>query len=1184
MKDGNIRKILISSIKVKYPEIRIYQEKAIGGSVCDIMAVTDRLIGYEIKSDQDNYSRIESQVKWYDLFFDFNYIVVGQKHADSAINKVPEYWGIIEITEDRIVELRKPSKNKFVSTDRQLSILWKLELKNLLNYFKLPMFALKSKDFISSRLVESVPDEELKAQIVYELMHRDYSVYGAEDYSEYYKNDTADEFDTRLIELIDCVSEMNMEQMTLDEWIEIYSKARQISSVKEEKKPVSIRKAHEITYENIEVSPGVPWIGPKIIEEFVYYLKYENDGGKSPVNYEPITGNWFIEGKSAGDQLPRCYNEYGIKRYNALYILEATLNLREIKLYKDSTIYDEENTTAALEKQKDILNLFKEWVWSDEDRKWEIEEAYNNLFGKYKKEKYDGSKLEFPNMKESYSLYDYQKDAVQRIISTPNTLLAFDVGAGKTYIMITAAMLLRQRGIARKNMFVVPNNIVGQWEKIFTDLYPKAKLLVIEPKNFKRPVRDKAMQQMKYGDYDGIIIAYSCFEMIPISSDYMTTELHSKLTVLDEEIRDVEWESGSRAALENLKKSIIKTTKDMLKSMDCSSTAITFDDLEINTLFLDEAHNYKNLPIRTKLRNIRGINTQGSSKCMGMLQKVRYVQNTNGGRGVVFATGTPLCNSIADAYAMQMYLQHDDMVSTRLEVFDNWIKTFARPEVVTEIDVDTQNFRAVNRLAQFFNLTELSKMFSQIAIFHAMDKEDGIPDFEEYSDCIIPENDDLKEYMLLLAERAERIHMKEVTPSFDNMLKVSTDGRKAALDLRLVEQEQSEQFSKVSLCAKKVKEIYDSFEKCSQLVFCDYSTPKSDEFNVYADIKEKLVSMGIPEKEIAFVHSYHTEERKLALYEKVNKGEVRVLIGSTFKLGIGANVQTKLKAIHHLDVPWRPADMVQREGRILRRGNTNKNVMIFRYICEGSFDAYSWQILETKQRFISQFLEGSAYQRSSSDLEENILNYAEVKALALADPRMKTLAEMENKLGNLHILSNKFAESITGLKDDEQRLTTEIQALEVQISGSVENQKYLKNRTETEYKSIRKELVNLLTAEKLNAKAQMIGNVWGFDISTPAVLTAGKMKFIVSKNGARYSIESSDSAMGNARKVTNFFQGLPEYIDKLNKSLDEKKAVLLKVKDEMNKLNPYVDEIRELEASISRLRYEIGVIDEWSFE
>lgn len=1177
MNDKAIRKILIAFLKTKFREIRIYQEKSIGGSICDLMAVADCLIGFEIKSDLDNFARIDKQIYNYNDFFDFNYIVVGKNHKETVRSKVPYNWGIIVIEEDNVTVTRKPQKNNKYNIKKKLSVLWKLELKNLLNYFRLPMYAQRSSEFIVDRLAESVQPEELSKRVTYELMHRDYSIYDAQDYTQYYKNVDFSDFDYQRFELMDNVSEMDLQQVTLDEWIEIYRKAKAVGAIKEEKVKEHLpRPEHEITYKDIEVSPGVPWVSKRIIQDFVYYIvRKDHKYPDHNVNYEPITGNWFIGNKNSANYYPSCISKYGIKEYNALYILEATLNLREIKIHKNNK-YDEETTLAALEKQRVVNELFKNWVWLDEDRKWEIEEAYNNLFGKYKKQHYDGSGLEFPDMNKDYELFDYQKDAVQKIISNSNTLLAFDVGAGKTYIMIAAAMLMRQQGLSRKNMFVVPNNIVGQWEKMFTELYPSARLFVIEPKSFKAPVRDKVIRQMKYGDYDGIIIAYSCFEMIPLSIKYIQSRMHEKLGMLNAAIRRIGYERGSQAALTKERDNIIKLTHELIEDMDYDPEMLTFDELEINTLFLDEAHNYKNVPIRTKLRNLRGINTKGSLKCYEMLQKVRSVQVSDKGHGVVFATGSPLCNSLADAYTMQMYLQYEDMERNRLEVFDNWVKTFAKPEKVAEVDVDAQHYRYVTRFSKFFNLPELSRMFSDVAVFHAMETEDGLPETEGYTDCVIEKNDDLTAYMLFLASRTDTIREGGVSPKEDNMLKVSTDGRKAALDLRLVKKEQPSETSKITECTKNVKRIYDENADCAQLIFCDYSTPKKDEFNVYREIKDRLINMGIPDKEIAFIHSYKTEERKVALYENVNAGKVRVLIGSTFKLGIGVNVQQRLKAIHHLDVPWRPADMIQREGRIIRKGNTYENVYIFRYVCEGSFDAYSWQILENKQKFISQFLMGSAYQREAKDLEENVLSYAEVKALALSDPRMRTLAEKENELTNIRILNNKFIESRRNMTIDIENAGSDIKNLRELIQASEINREELADKSKSDYKELRKELSDILIPESIIEENILLGEFWGYKIFTPNAQRQTKPIILLKKNGAVYRIEMGDSHTGNALRVTNFLESLDKFIEERHKMIKEKQDYIEQAKQASAENNPYTEQLKQLEKQVIGLRHELS--------
>jgi len=578
----------------------IYQEKSIGSAICDVMVVTDKLIGFEIKSDGDNYQRLARQVEYYNKFFDENYIVVSEKHIVSAETRAPKNWGIIYIVDDSVKIFRNPSKNTMVSRRNQLSVLWKLELKNLLIKNQLPMYALRDKGYISDEICRQVESSVLGEQIAYELLHRDYSIFDAEDYTIYNKNDSFK--NVPVFDIIDALSEENFEKITLDQWISLYQQAKTIQKEKEviyAKKEV-IRDPHEITFESIEVSLGVPWIGVKIIDDFINEVFFDNAYQRNWADYEPVTGAWHINDKKAWNISNSNVNaKYGTIRYNALQITEATLNLREIKLYDNHNKFDETETLAVLEKQKLINERFKTWVWEDEDRKWLIEEAYNKIFSKFKHEKYEGKVLEFPEMNSEFSLFDYQKDAIQRIITKKNTLLAFDVGAGKTYIMIAAAMKMKEMGISQKNMFVVPNNIVGQWEKIFTTLYPKAKVLTIEPKTFKPQMRQKALTQIKNGDYDGIIIAYSCFEMIPLSVKYITDNMQRKLSKIEGAIKNLRTNNRYVWGETTLQREIqhIKTlTKDLLKTPTKYYTDIAFEDLEINTIFLDEAHNYKNIP------------------------------------------------------------------------------------------------------------------------------------------------------------------------------------------------------------------------------------------------------------------------------------------------------------------------------------------------------------------------------------------------------------------------------------------------------------------------------------------------------------------------------------------------------------------------------------------------------------
>ena len=633
-------------------------------------------------------------------------------------------------------------------------------------------------------------------------------------------------------EIVDTLSEQDFGEMTLDRWIALYAQAKELQKSKEDLSRVRTapRAPHDIPYTDIEVSLGVPWVSEQIIDDFCYVLRTGDEKlaermhwAHKIIRYEPLTGYWYVEDKQRtahwyGDRT-RLERTYGLPSYNALYILEAALNLREIRRET------KEETLAAQEKQEPIEKLFKEWVWQDEDRRWEIEEAYNQIFQGCRNKEYSGRELKFPEMSPDITLFDYQKDAVMRVISEKNTLLAFDVGAGKTYIMIAAAMKMRQEGRSRKSLFVVPNHIVGQWELIFKQMYPTAKVLSVDPAAFRPQLRQKVLGQIQRGDYDGIIMAYSCFEMIPLSKEYLMEQLERKLRELDASLPE-SWKERyflrTGAAVEREKAYLKKQIFGLIGTLKTRTEAITFDQLEINTLFVDEAHNFKNIPLRSNLKGISGVNITGSKKCLEMLYKVRCVQERNQGRGAVFATGTPLCNSISDTYAMQMYLQYDKMKETHLDRFDNWVKSFAKPERICEIDVDTSKYRFVLRFAHFFNLPELSRLFSQIAAFHAVDNKEGVPRLERYSDVILPRNAALQGYMDQLCQRSEKIRAQQVDKTADNMLKVSTDGRKAALDLRLVKQEQpGGESSKVRRCVRQVVEIYKEHNGCSQIIFCD---------------------------------------------------------------------------------------------------------------------------------------------------------------------------------------------------------------------------------------------------------------------------------------------------------------------------------------------------------------------------
>lgn len=1194
MNAQEIKNILIAYLKATNREIRIYQEKSIGDAVCDLMTVTNCLTGYEIKSDLDNYRRLNNQITAYDRFFEKCYIVVGGRHLKSAGEKVPGHWGIITIQSDHVI-INRAARAGNPACASQLSVLWKLELTNLLTKTGLPLYTYKSKQYIIDQIVEHLDRTEIKRHVAYELMHRDYKLFNATDYSLHFGGGQAEDATEAVsglpaAEIVDALSEQNLEEMTLDHWIALYAQAKELQKSKENLSRVRAapRTPHDILYTDIEVSLGVPWVSAGIIDDFNYVLRTGDETladkrhwAHKQVNYEPLTGYWFVADKPYtsrwyGDKT-RLERTYGLPSYNALYILEAALNLREIRRET------EEETLAALEKQADIEKLFKEWVWQDEDRRWEIEEAYNKLFQDCRAKEYSGRELKFPEMSPDVTLFDYQKDAVMRVISEKNTLLAFDVGAGKTYIMIAVAMKMRQEGQSRKNLFVVPNHIVGQWELIFKQMYPAAKVLSVDPAAFRPQLRQKVLGQIQCGDYDGIIMAYSCFEMIPLSKEYLMEQLGQKLRELNASLpggRRDRYLPGIGVALDREENYIKKQIFGLIGTLEDCTEAITFDRLEINTLFVDEAHNFKNIPLQSNLKGISGVNITGSKKCLEMLHKVRCVQESNQGRGVVFATGTPLCNSISDAYAMQMYLQYDKMRETHLDRFDNWVKSFAKPERVCEIDVDTSKYRFVLRFARFFNLPELSRLFSQIAAFHAVDDKEGVPRLERYSDVILPRNAALQGYMDQLCQRSEKIRARQVDKTADNMLKVSTDGRKAALDLRLVRQEQpGGESSKVWRCVQQVVEIYKEHDGCSQIIFCDHSTPRTEKFNIYGELKQELMKQGIPPKEIAFIHSCRSEAEKVQLFEQVNRGAVRVLLGSTFKLGIGANVQTRLKAIHHLDVPWRPSDMVQREGRILRRGNRYQEIKIFRYIAEGSFDSYSWQLLETKQRFISRFLSGSEYQRSASDLEENVLTYAQVKALAISQPLMKVLAEKENELRRLRILSNNHVHTQEAQRQTIAEQEKQLTILKKRLTATERNVSFVGGISEDGFQAAYKNVKTVLTEDVILGRTASPPelSVLGFGIAIPGVeqQNAKKPYIVLSRNGANYPVDMGSSSAGNARRVVNFLKRLHELPKRIGEQRDECLREIERLKELSRETNPYWDNMKSLEKEILQIRSQI---------
>lgn len=943
-----------------------------------------------------------------------------------------------------------------------------------------------------------------------------------------------------------------------------------------------------VAAKDIYITLGSPWVPIDIIDDFISYIL------KTPFTgtmHDELTGTWEIPYK--GEYVYRCSvaatHTYGTSRMPALYILEKTLNMKTVAV-KDEVIchtnasgkkrvINKSETVLALEKQQKMIKAFQKWVWTDEKRKERLEMIFENNFSCVRRRIFDGSFLDFPTMSPTIRLYPHQKNAVARILFSPNTLLAHDVGSGKTYIMIAAGMELKRMGLSNKNLYVVPNNIVGQWEKLFSAMYPDAKLLCVEPKHFTPAKREDVLEQIRDEDFDGIIMAYSCFEQIPLSKDFYMEQLKGTLDNISALASNI---NKATSKLERKKEAVRKALSTLELAMDNMYDTVYFDELGITRLFVDEAHNYKNVPIETKVDKVLGISKKGSKKCQDMMDKVCLVQKQNNGGGVVMATGTPITNSITDAYVMQKYLQSGELAMLDLQSFDSWIGMFAERVTEFEIDVDTSSYRLATRFSKFHNLPELTALLSSIADFHQVDSSVGIPDFDGYKDTLISKTSEFAAYLDDISARAEQVRQGIVSRSDDNMLKITTDGRKAALDMRLVKPNSGFTYqSKVAGCAENVFKLYSDTQsdKSTQLIFCDSSTPKNG-FNVYDEVKRLLVAMGVPSEEIAFIHDAGTESKREKLFSRLRSGDVRILIGSTFKLGLGVNIQNKLIAVHHLDVPWRPADMTQREGRILRQGNENQKVYIYRYITEGSFDAYSWQLLETKQRFISGLLSGSLTERSGSDIESTVLDYAEVKALAVGNPLIKERVEAANELTRYLSLQRKAIDNHIRLEKELMELPARImrqkeliEKCECDIEFYRSN---VKEYSKEERKYIRQKLFSAVKGNVLKHSETPSITYQGFQIVLPANMTAEKPYVWLQKSG-RYYVELGDTEIGGLIRIDNYLDNLGEHLVKLKEGLSNLCGRQNALKAEVTKKEDYVDRIEELKKRLEKLDKKLGV-------
>lgn len=954
----------------------------------------------------------------------------------------------------------------------------------------------------------------------------------------------------------------------------------------------TLRRHPGIPASDIFVTLGSPWLPTDVVEDFIKYLLHAYP---VRVSHDLNTGSWSVDATT--------YNAlntitYGTNRMTASHIIESTLNQSNITITdayyvfgnKVKRVKNEKETLLVLEKQKKILEKFHQWVFSDDSRRRRLESIYNTLYCTNFARIYDGSFLKFPDLSKDVTLFDYQKDAVARIIFSPNTLLAHDVGSGKTFEMIAAAHELKRMGLSNKNLIVVPNDIVNQWESLYKEMYPNAHILVIRAKDFTPAKKNDTLSRIINEDFDSIIIPYSSFDKIPLSPDFYRMELYKEIENNVSSIKSLN-NSRTSTVLRNYRKyhqhGYLEEMEEKIGERE--EDVIYFEDLKIDRLFLDECHNYKNATIDTNISAL-GINVSGSKKCDEMMDKVHYVQKEHNGGGVVFASGTPITNSITDIYNIQRYLQEGELALLKLNNFNSWIANYAEMVDRFEIDVDTSKCRMVRRYADFKNLPELTSLLSNIADFHHIEKDKDLPEFKGYTDVVVPHRPEFIKFLRDISKRADLVRshnprlLKPATilgekNSYNNMLNITTDGRKAALDIRLIDNKlKFDRRSKVYYCANNVRDLYikTNENKGTQLIFCDISTPK-DSFNIYDELKSLLSNMGIPSEEIGFIHDATTDKKRNELFKLVNDGKIRVLIGSSFKLATGVNVQNRLVAIHHIDVPWRPSDMVQREGRIIRQGNTNKEIYIYRYICENSFDAYSWQILESKQIFISRLLNNQLDVRQAEDLDDSVLNYAEVKALAVGDPLIEQRVNTQNRLSRLLLINSasiakkeKLRQTLAGIENNKSIWEQEIANAKKDLEMSLKPENREVELSEFEKKDFKETLFQAMFSGS-DDKEKVVTTYRGFRIVVSPKQYDSENLFIFLQGSNRYYVKLGSSPVGYLIRINNFINGLEKHIEELTTRYHNNMEYYEYGQKELAKKDDFQEEIIRLQVQLKRI-------------
>jgi len=860
------------------------------------------------------------------------------------------------------------------------------------------------------------------------------------------------------------------------------------------------------------------------------------------------------------------------KGLTAIKILEYMLNGKTVKQYeyvpkanwKYERVFDREGTLAAQEKEKLLARDTTAWLGATKERRARLEECYNDAYVGYTYSPYDGSFLELADLNPEVTLYPYQRNGVARLLLSGNTLFAHDVGSGKTYIMTVGVHELKRMGLSQKNLVVVPNNRLHDTVREHRYLYPDDSILAVYPEDFTPANRQAILEKIRDGDYVAIYMAYSSFDMIVMSKDYWVTKMTQEIEALRDAMSDSRCEKEKRRLQSSVKAAEKRRLKYIDETLNCPW--MTFDELGINTLVVDEAHNYKNIPLKTKVEHIVGMHTGGSEKCAQMLEKCHFVDK------VVFATATPLTNSLADLFVMQTYLQPEELRMRGIGWFDMWINTFGEKENHFEIDVDSRSSRAMTRFSSFHNLSELMSLFSTVCDFYYIrDDQSELPQFHGAQDVLVPRSERQEAYIEELCERTERIRAQEVPRHEDNLLKVTTDGRKCALDIRLVDPTLSDgdEDNKIKACAGQIVVLYERYPQTCQVVFSDIGTPKAS-FNVYQALREELVNRGIPPQEIAFAHDAASEAARARLFENINHGHIRVVIGSTAKLGVGVNIQERLIALHHLSVPWRPADMVQREGRILRRGNTCEEVFIYRYVTKGSFDSYSWQMLENKQRFISSFLSGTSTKRDAADIADAVLSYAEVKALAIGNDLIRERVETHICLERTRIAGNQRQKQLLELQGVIRLLPAEIARLEALLDTAKRDIEHYRANKEpipkADRQAIGEEILEALADNVMAEKEHWVAEFQGFAVMLPANMSAAApYVWLCSDNGGRYYVEMpTDKALGCCQRLGDALERIGDLAETISEQIRVHRRRYEQAQQDIEQGNPYTARIEEL--------------------